>query len=80
MPRVAKSKSAVVERFDPARLRQAREDRGLSRERLGRQTGYSSAHVHDIERGRAVPSIVALIAICAELDLRVGDVFVEAGE
>jgi transcriptional regulator with XRE-family HTH domain len=59
------------------RVREMREDRGWSRERLGRETGLSSATIIRMERGRkkngdvtwVMPDMDTLIAVAAGFEV-----------
>ncbi|HNX28012.1 MAG TPA: helix-turn-helix transcriptional regulator [Syntrophomonadaceae bacterium] len=55
-----------------ARLRFYREERGLSISELGRQAGLSAAHLSEIERSLATPSLKTLEKISQVLDIPTG--------
>jgi transcriptional regulator with XRE-family HTH domain len=63
-----------------ARLRQARQERGLTIEQLARATGLTKGFLSQVERDLASTSVASLIKICAALGLRVGDLFDEERE
>jgi transcriptional regulator with XRE-family HTH domain len=46
------------------RMRALRDNRGLSRDRIGRQTGLSAAHIYQLESGRQKPTVATLTAFC----------------
>lgn len=52
----------------PARIREAREARGLNQEELGKIAGISAQAISQIERGLAAPKDSTLAAIMNELD------------
>lgn len=58
-----------------ARLRFYREERGLSLNELGRQSGLSTAHLSEIERSLATPSLKTLERISKVLDIPTGSLF-----
>ena len=55
-----------------SRLRFYREERGLSLNELGRQAGLSAAHLSEIERSLATPSLKTLEKISQVLDVPTG--------
>jgi ribosome-binding protein aMBF1 (putative translation factor) len=60
---------APVYRFNPSRLRAARERAGLSREALARRIGRSAASIHAYELGNACPHtpVVGILAAALEV-------------
>jgi transcriptional regulator with XRE-family HTH domain len=50
------------------RIRQRREELGLSQRALDEATSYSYAHVSRIESGQRIPSLSAVIEFAAALD------------
>jgi transcriptional regulator with XRE-family HTH domain len=61
------------------RLRQAREQRGISLRELARRVGVSPSLVSQIELDRVNPSVSTLYAIVTELGMTMSDVFGEQG-
>jgi len=59
------------------RIRQLREDRGLSVERLAELAGLSVRGVLYLEHGRRNPRATTLLAIAAALGVEIGDLFVD---
>jgi transcriptional regulator with XRE-family HTH domain len=58
-----------------ARLRQLREERGLTLREVGRRVGVSTSAVSQIERGVLRPSVNRLFALVTALDAGLVDVF-----
>jgi transcriptional regulator with XRE-family HTH domain len=58
-----------------ARIRSAREDRGVSLREFARLIGVSPSLISQIERGRVTPSVGTLYAISNELELTFDDLF-----
>ncbi len=54
------------------RLRQVRTSRGLSLRALAKTSDLTSGFISQIENGHVMPSIAALIRLCAALDVEVG--------
>jgi DNA-binding XRE family transcriptional regulator/quercetin dioxygenase-like cupin family protein len=52
-----------------AKLRQARQDAGLSLRQLGARIGVSASLLSQIERGNSEPSVASLYALVSELDV-----------
>lgn len=65
--------------FSPAQLRASREGAGLSREQLARLVDRSVFSVAGYERGAAVPSVAALVAMADALNVQTDALFVEGG-
>ena len=69
----------LLESFDAeqlgARLRQLREERGLTLKEVGRRLGISTSAVSQIERGVLRPSVNRLFALVTALDASLVDVF-----
>src|ERR1700738_1131709 len=66
--------------FDPAsglgpRLRQVREERGLSARELARRVGCSGSLLSAIERGVSAPSVGVLYALATELGASLDHLF-----
>jgi transcriptional regulator with XRE-family HTH domain len=51
-------------------LRQLREERGFSQEQLAERADLNRSYVGEVERGRAVPSIVTVSKLAGALDIR----------
>jgi len=49
------------------RIRKAREEKGLTQEKLSEQCSLSAAHIGNIERGTRIPSLDAVHTIAGEL-------------
>ena len=58
-----------------ARMRQARQDAGLSQEELARRIGASRQTVNMIERGDYNPSLHLCISICQTLGKTLDELF-----
>lgn len=57
------------------RIRQFREERGLTLEALAAKTGLTRGFLSKVERGLGIPSIASLIRIASALDQPVGTFF-----
>src|SRR5712692_5195086 len=76
MPKGSGGKPAVgVSKDLGARLRAAREGKGMTVRGLARYVGVSPSLVSQIERSRVMPSVGTLYAIANELGLVVDDLF-----
>ena len=51
-------------------VRQVREERGWSQERLAEHADLNRSYVGDLERGRAMPSLATLTKLAAALGLQ----------
>jgi transcriptional regulator with XRE-family HTH domain len=71
--------SASVLQTLGALLRAQRLARGLSLRELSTRTSVSNAYLSELERGLHEPSLSVLVAIASALDLRLGEVLVQAG-
>ena len=73
---------AVARDFEPSqiggRLREEREQRGISLRELARRVGVSPSLVSQIELDRVNPSVSTLYAIVTELGMTMSDVFGDA--
>lgn len=74
----------LLESFDSeqlgARLRQMREERGLTLKEVGRRLAISTSAVSQIERGVLRPSVNRLFALVTALDASLVDVFGSASD
>jgi transcriptional regulator with XRE-family HTH domain len=59
------------------RLRQARDDQGLSLRALAERIGVSASLISQVERGQVMPSVSTLYGIVRELDLSMDELFAE---
>jgi transcriptional regulator with XRE-family HTH domain len=57
------------------RIREARQQRGLTTRQLGEVAGLTYAFISQLERGLATPSISSLLRIIYALDITIGDLF-----
>jgi transcriptional regulator with XRE-family HTH domain len=57
------------------RVRQLREDRGLSQEALADAAGFGRSYMSGVERGVRNPSAVQLVRLAKALHVAVGDLF-----
>jgi transcriptional regulator with XRE-family HTH domain len=57
------------------RVRQLREDRGLSQEALADSAGFGRSYMSGVERGVRNPSAVQLVRLAKALHVAVGDLF-----
>lgn len=51
-----------------ARLREVRQERGLTQVQVGERTGIAQNHISEIERGIRVPSVVTMLRLAAALE------------
>jgi transcriptional regulator with XRE-family HTH domain len=58
-----------------SRIRQLREQAGVSQETLGLLSGLHRTYIGAIERGERNPSVLSLEKIAAALKVSVGDLF-----
>lgn len=58
-----------------AQLRAARQARGLTIDKVATATGLTKGFISRMERDEVSASVASLVAICAELGLRVGELF-----
>lgn len=58
-----------------ARLRAARQSQKLTIEAVANATGLTKGFISRLERDGASPSVASLVAVCAAIGLRVGDLF-----
>ena len=57
------------------RVRELREDRGLSQSELARLTGVTRQTIISLEKGSYVPSLLVALNLCEVFDAAVEDVF-----
>jgi transcriptional regulator with XRE-family HTH domain len=50
-----------------ARLREVRQQRGLTQVQVAERTGIAQNHISEIERGTRVPSVVTMLRLAAAL-------------
>lgn len=58
-----------------ARLRAARLSKGLTLGTIASTTGLTQGYLSKLERDHVSPSVASLVAVCAAVGLRVGDLF-----
>ena len=58
-----------------SRLRVARLSKGLTLENVASVTGLTQGYLSKLERDQVSPSVASLVAVCAAVGLRVGDLF-----
>jgi transcriptional regulator with XRE-family HTH domain len=63
-----------------ARVRRAREQRGIGLRELARRINVSPSLISQIERGKAMPSVATLYAMVSELDVSLDSLFADVGE
>jgi transcriptional regulator with XRE-family HTH domain len=51
-----------------ARLREVRQQRGLTQVQVAERTGIAQNHISEIERGTRVPSVVTMLRLAAALE------------
>ncbi|MBS3764920.1 helix-turn-helix transcriptional regulator [Candidatus Bipolaricaulota bacterium] len=66
--------STIRKRF-AARLKELREERGISRQELCRKAGFHRTYIGKIERGEKSPSLEAIEIIAEELDVSIVKLF-----
>lgn len=59
-----------IERSFGQVLRKLREDRGLSQEELGFESGYHRTYISQLERGKKSPSLQTVFQLARALKLR----------
>jgi transcriptional regulator with XRE-family HTH domain len=64
----------ILEQFSMV-LRQLREERGMSQEQLAERADLNRSYLGEVERGRAVPSILTVSKLASALDIRVSSLF-----
>ena len=57
------------------KVRDLRQERGITQEELGRQTGLTRQSIIAIEKGRFTPSIETALQLARALKVPVGDIF-----
>lgn len=57
------------------RVRELREERGLSQSELARRTGVTRQTIISLEKGSYVPSLLFTLNLCEVFDAAVEDVF-----
>lgn len=66
-----------MKRLDPARLRERREERGLTLEELARRTGYDRVTLWRIERGKSSPRKDTLAHLAKALGVTAADLAID---
>ncbi|MGH3547603.1 MAG: helix-turn-helix domain-containing protein [Pseudonocardiaceae bacterium] len=66
--------------FSGSALRRARQTAGLSAERLAYRIERSAYSIHQYERGVSLPSVPALAALSAVLDVSIDSLFTTSDE
>lgn len=61
-------------------LREARQETGVSQERLGLDAGIHRNYVGGVERGQRNPSVECIVTLANQLEVPVPSLFVRAGE
>ena len=56
-------------------IREIREERGLSHEKLSKQSGVSSSHIGYLENGEREPTISVLCKLAKALNVDIKDLF-----
>lgn len=59
----------TIEQFSQV-LRQLREERGWSQEQLAERADLNRSYLGEVERGRAVPSIVTVAKLAGALEIQ----------
>ena len=59
-----------------SRVKEKREEKGLTQEQLSEATSLSSVHISYIESAKRKPSLGALLRICNALDITMDDLLV----
>jgi len=60
------------------RIRKAREEKGLTQEKLSELCSLSAAHIGNIERGTRIPSLDAVHTISCELSVSMDELMFDA--
>ena len=56
-------------------LRQLREERGWSQEQLAERADLNRSYLGEVERGRAVPSLITVSKLACALEIRMSSMF-----
>lgn len=75
MPKKLKKKTTPMKQAIGARLKEIREEQGLSQAAIGRRVGKSGSYVGRIEKGGESPIIDTFLDILAALETTTGDFF-----
>jgi transcriptional regulator with XRE-family HTH domain len=60
--------------IDPAKLREAREKRGLSQEKAAKSVGVQKAAISKVELGQGLPSANILARLCELYGVSISDI------
>lgn len=61
-------------------LREARQEAGMSQERLGLDAGIHRNYVGGVERGQRNPSVECIVTLANQLQVPPPELFIKAGE
>ncbi len=64
----------TIEQFAQV-LRQLREERGWSQEQLAERADLNRSYLGEVERGRAIPSIITVSKLANALEVRLSSLF-----
>ena len=69
----------AIERAFGRLLRQWRDERGLSQERLAELSGCDRSYLSRLERGINAPSLTVMVELATALGIRPGDLLAQVG-
>lgn len=58
-------------------LEQRRVDLKMSKRQLGKRADITPAYLREVLRGERKPSVAILISLCAALDLKISELFIQ---
>ena len=67
-------------KFDPEKLKELREQKGVSVAEMAEKLGVSVQQAHRLEKGERRLTVDMLLAFCNELDVNVGHIFSQPAE